>query len=172
MAQLFGDKLRYLRRRDGLTQVDVAEQLGLTNQSHIANLEAGRDDASLALVVRVATLFGVATDYLLRDTLPVDAGAAAVAVRAADPDARARLFGTKLRSLRLQRNLTQVTLANQLGLARQGYISNLETGRKAPSLDLVVQIAGFFGVTTDYLLRDSIPIERKEGAGEDEPNTG
>jgi transcriptional regulator with XRE-family HTH domain len=68
-------------------------------------------------------------------------------------------LGEKLRYLREKRKLTQADLAQKLGLARQGYVSNLETGRKAPSLELVVHIADVFGVTTDYLLRDSIPVE-------------
>jgi DNA-binding XRE family transcriptional regulator len=59
----------------------------------------------------------------------------------------------------MQRQMTQVELAQRLGLARQGYVSNLEAGRKAPSLDLVVQIADLFGVTTDYLLRDTTAVE-------------
>lgn len=69
------------------------------------------------------------------------------------------LFGKKLRNLREQKGITQEDLARHLGLKRQGHVSNLEMGRKAPSLDLVVQIADFFEVTTDYLIRDSIPLE-------------
>jgi transcriptional regulator with XRE-family HTH domain len=62
--------------------------------------------------------------------------------------------------LRLQRNLSQVDLARQLGITRQGYISNLEAGRKRPSPELVVQTADLFGVTTDDLLlaRLSTPL--------------
>jgi transcriptional regulator with XRE-family HTH domain len=70
-----------------------------------------------------------------------------------------RLLGTKLRYLRTQRKMTQEDLARRLGLTRQGHVSNLEIGRKAPSLDLVVQIANLFGVTTDYLLQDTIRVE-------------
>jgi DNA-binding XRE family transcriptional regulator len=73
-----------------------------------------------------------------------------------------RLLGEKLRYLRMQRQMTQVELAQQLGLARQGYVSNLEAGRKAPSLDLVVQIADLFGVTTDYLLRVMFVVGQRE----------
>ncbi len=70
-----------------------------------------------------------------------------------------RLFGAKLRYLRTQQGLTQEDLARQLGLARQGHISNLEMSRKAPSIELVVQVADLFGVTTDYLLRDTVSVE-------------
>src|SRR6266542_266095 len=85
---------------------------------------------------------------------------------------RAHLVGAKLRALRQQQRLTQGELAHQLGLARQGYISNLETGRKTPSLDLVVQIANLFGVTTDYLLRDAISVTLDAGSGEDTRDSG
>jgi transcriptional regulator with XRE-family HTH domain len=158
MPQLFGEKVRHLRRQRVLTQVGLAQKLGLASHAHIANLEAGRDVASLDLVVRVAHLFRVGIDYLLRDTVPGGGGAVSVVDDATGSDVASRLFGTKLRALRLGRTLSQTDLAHQLGLARRGYISNLETGRKAPSLELVVQIADLFEVTTDYLLRESLPV--------------
>ncbi len=58
--------------------------------------------------------------------------------------------------------MVQAELAQQLGLRRQGYISNLETNRIAPSLQLVVRIADLFKVSTDYLLRDGVPVEAVE----------
>jgi transcriptional regulator with XRE-family HTH domain len=154
MSRLFGEKVRHLRRRAGMTQVDVAHRLALASHAHITNLETGRDVASLDLVLRVARLFGVATDYLLRSTIPVEAIQACAIELTTDADVLPSTFGKKLRTLRLDRNLTQVELARQLGLAGQGHLSNLEVGRKLPSLELVVQIADLFGVTTDYLLHD------------------
>jgi len=155
MLQLFSEKLRYLRRQQGMTQAELAERLALASHAHIANLEAGCDVASLALVLRVAALFGVSTDYLLRDTIPVEKIAAAAVTTLAAKEETPRSFGPQLRGLRVQHGFTQRELARQLGLARQGYISNLEIGRKVPSLELVVQIADLFGVTTDYLLHNT-----------------
>ena len=37
-----------------------------------------------------------------------------------------------------------------------------KAGRKYPSLDTIVKISEFFGISTDYLLKDSIPIEAAE----------
>jgi transcriptional regulator with XRE-family HTH domain len=158
MPRLLGQKLRYLRRKDGMTQVELADRLALASHAHIANLEAGRDVASLSLVLRVAALFGVSTDYLLRDTISVGVVTTSAITNIPNSEQPAHLVGAKLRALRRQQRLTQVELARRLGLARQGYVSNLETGRKAPSLDLVVQIADLFEVTTDYLLRESLPV--------------
>ncbi len=70
-----------------------------------------------------------------------------------------RLFGDKLRMLRVQRQLTQVELARLLGLMGQSHISYLERGLSAPSLDVVVRAADVFGVAIDYLLRDILPLD-------------
>jgi transcriptional regulator with XRE-family HTH domain len=166
MSRLFGEKLRYLRRWAGMTQVDLAHRLALASHAHITNLETSQDVASLELVLRVARLFGVATDYLLRSTIPVEEIGDATIELTADADVLPRLFGKKLRTLRLDHNLTQVALARQLGLAGQAHLSNLEAGRKLPSLDLVVQIADLFGVTTDYLLCDAIALRQHEDTTE------
>lgn len=167
MTSLFGSKLRALRRRYDLTQMTLAQKLGLGSYTHITKLEASQDAPSLDLVVRVAQLFGVTTDYLLRDSIPAEEIALAADQPIANLESVPRLFGTTLRTLRLRQKLTQAELARRLGLARQGYISNLEAGRKAPSLDLVVRLADLFGVTTDYLLQDAIPAVHEDTAAGD-----
>jgi transcriptional regulator with XRE-family HTH domain len=70
-----------------------------------------------------------------------------------------RLFGQKLRSLRHHHHLTQTELARQLQLATHSHISYLERGLSAPSLDVVVRTADVFGITIDYLLRDTLPLD-------------
>jgi len=63
-------------------------------------------------------------------------------------------FGEKLRVLRKQHNLTMIQLTELLEIPSQGYLSNLETGRRKPSATLVVKIADFFKVPLDNLMRD------------------
>jgi transcriptional regulator with XRE-family HTH domain len=46
-------------------------------------------------------------------------------------------------------------LVHQLGLKSQAHISLMEAGQSDPSIEMVIQLADLFGVTTDYLLRDS-----------------
>jgi DNA-binding XRE family transcriptional regulator len=98
--------------------------------------------------------------YNLRDTITVGELARFTLEKVAETTTRAASlsFGDKLRALRLRREQSQIALANQLGLSSGAYISNLEAGRKLPSLTLVVRIADLFGVTTDTLLRDEVPI--------------
>jgi transcriptional regulator with XRE-family HTH domain len=163
MPQLFGEKLRLLRRRNGLTQSDLAQQLGLASHAHIAKLESNQDVPSLALVVQIAARLHASTDYLLRDTIPAAELPTHERGQPVTPSTQSRRLGENLRVLRRGHGLTQADLARRLGLARQGYISNLEVGRKLPSLDIVVQIADLFEVTTDYLLRET-PAAAASGA--------
>ena len=155
---LFPETLRLLRQAHQLTQAELARLLGLSKQGYISNLESGRKDPSIELVLRLANLFGVTTDYLLRgDTLddPVPVNITPnVSAQISPP----RFFGAKLRHLRLKHQVSQASLAQQLGLARQGYISNMEIGYREPSLDIVIRVADRFNVPIDYLLRDTIPV--------------
>ena len=56
-----------------------------------------------------------------------------------------------LSELRKDRHLTQTELA-KLMVVTPATVSHYETGRHAPSLETVLWLADFFGVTTDYLL--------------------
>lgn len=60
-------------------------------------------------------------------------------------------MGEKLKSLRLEKNLTQKQLANRIGLAISA-VSSYESGSRYPSYEVLIQLARIFHVTTDYLL--------------------
>lgn len=68
-------------------------------------------------------------------------------------------FGEKLRTLRQRHGMTMRELADALGFKSHGFIGDLESGRKHPSLDLAVVLADYFGVTVDQLARDELEIE-------------
>src|SRR5262245_47588395 len=159
MLRHFGDKLRYLRRQRNMTQVDLMHSLGSAAQGHLSLLEHGRRRPSLEMVVRVADVFEVSTDYLLRDSIPIDRPVLALVPQTLPHTSLPRLFSAKLRHLRKQRKLTQEALSNLLSLRTQAHISLLEKGRSEPSLELVLQLVELFGVATDYLLRDTLPVE-------------
>ena len=61
------------------------------------------------------------------------------------------MFAIRIRSLRRSKELTQVQLAEKLGVKKQS-ISNWENDNIAPSIDMLIKIADFFQVSTDYLL--------------------
>ena len=60
-------------------------------------------------------------------------------------------FGNTLKSLRLQKNMTQAQLSQKLGLTKS-VISAYETGLRLPSYDVLIHISKIFNVSTDYLL--------------------
>lgn len=68
-------------------------------------------------------------------------------------------FGRKLKKLRRCKGMTLKELATQLGYDSHSYISELESGRKSPSIEIVVALSRFFGVTTDQLLKDELEID-------------
>ena len=57
----------------------------------------------------------------------------------------------KIRQLRRNFNLSQVDLAAKLGVTKQ-CVSNWENDNILPSIDMLIKLAKFFNVSTDYLL--------------------
>lgn len=60
-------------------------------------------------------------------------------------------FSSRLKELRIQAGLTQLQLAQRLGITKS-VISFYELSERAPSPDVLVRIAKIFHVSTDYLL--------------------
>jgi transcriptional regulator with XRE-family HTH domain len=65
-------------------------------------------------------------------------------------DTRKR-FGAKLRALRTRRGWSQVEMADLLAMNR-GYLSELETGKRDPSLTILKNLADGFSITLSKLL--------------------
>ena len=61
------------------------------------------------------------------------------------------VFGDRLRSVRMDRGITQQRLSDTIGVALRTY-QQYEQGRTCPSYDLLVAIAGTLAIPTDYLL--------------------
>jgi len=68
-------------------------------------------------------------------------------------------FGEKLRTLRTRQGMTLRELAAQLGYNAHVYLSLVETGKKKPSLELVMKVAKLFNVSADRLLDDALEVE-------------
>lgn len=65
-----GEKIYQHRRRLGLSQEALADQLGVTRQA-VSKWELGTSVPELETVVALARTFGVTTDYLLCDIDPI-----------------------------------------------------------------------------------------------------
>ena len=61
------------------------------------------------------------------------------------------MLNEQIRELRNIRGMSQIQLANKLGVTKQS-VSNWENDNILPSIEMLVKIANFFEVSTDYLL--------------------
>lgn len=61
------------------------------------------------------------------------------------------MLNQKVRELRLLRSMSQVELANVLGVTKQS-VSNWENDNIQPSIEMLIKLSNYFGVSTDYLL--------------------
>lgn len=65
--KIFSERLKELRKSNGLSQKQLAVILQTTNSS-VSDWERGRTEPHLNLVVQIADYFGVSCDYLLGKT--------------------------------------------------------------------------------------------------------
>ncbi len=68
----FGEKLRTLRKRQGLTLRQLASVFGMGAHSHLANIETGKNTPTAELIVKIADYFEVDLDQLMRDEIDLD----------------------------------------------------------------------------------------------------
>lgn len=73
---ILADKIVSLRKKAGWSQEELAEQLGVTRQS-VSKWEGAQSVPDMDKVVQMSRLFGVTTDYLLKDELEEEAPCAA-----------------------------------------------------------------------------------------------
>ncbi len=61
------------------------------------------------------------------------------------------MLGERIRELRVANSISQVTLAKHLCVTKQS-VSNWENDNIQPSIEMLVKISLYFGVSTDYLV--------------------
>lgn len=63
---MIGDKIKLLRRKRKLTQSQLANELNVTAQA-VSKWEKGLSYPDIETLIKISELFGVTTDYLLKD---------------------------------------------------------------------------------------------------------
>jgi transcriptional regulator with XRE-family HTH domain len=63
-TEQFPNKLKEARKRCGMTQEEIAKELGLP-RGNIANYETGRREPDLETIAKLANYYNVSTDWLL-----------------------------------------------------------------------------------------------------------
>lgn len=67
----FGEKLRTLRQRRGLSQDQLGEMLGV-HQTHIGRLERREKSPNARIILQISHIFNVSTDVLMKDELELE----------------------------------------------------------------------------------------------------
>ncbi len=70
--QRFGEKLHTLRTHHQMTLRDLAHAIGYNSHTRLSELETGKKMPTAEFVLKVARLFNVTTDQLLKDELELD----------------------------------------------------------------------------------------------------
>lgn len=65
---IFADKLTELRKKSGWSQEDLADRLEVSRQS-VSKWESAQSVPDMVRILKLSELFGVSTDYLLKDEL-------------------------------------------------------------------------------------------------------
>lgn len=68
----FGEKLRILRKQHDMTLQELADALGYVSHGHLSEIETGKRKPKVDFVVRIAQLFAVSLDQLIRDDLELE----------------------------------------------------------------------------------------------------
>jgi transcriptional regulator with XRE-family HTH domain len=68
-------------------------------------------------------------------------------------------LGKRVAYLRKERHLSQLALALECGLTKS-YLSDLERGRRNPTLKVLSRLSEGLGVTLEELFRGVVPLEQ------------
>ncbi len=71
------------------------------------------------------------------------------------------IIGKRVRELRLRKGLTQLQVADNIGISRV-YLSDLEQGKRRWNIEIITKIAKLFEVSPALLQDPEIPIEKLE----------
>lgn len=137
--------LKYLREQKGMTQRELSDTFGLSCAA-VGMWEKDHRKPDIETIIHLAEYFGVTLDELvlsdLRPPLP--------------------LYASNIRYLRKKHGMTQEDMANLLKYrGKQGY-NVIENGKAGLSVENLVKLADFFGVTLDQLVKQDLS-DGKEG---------
>ena len=63
---MFSKNLKNLRKRLGISQEQLAQRLGISDKT-ISSWEIGRTEPNMGMVQRIADMFSISTDELIKD---------------------------------------------------------------------------------------------------------
>lgn len=126
---IINNRLKELRKQQGLTQMEASYAIGLHDNT-LCQYETGKRNPKPEIWQRLADFYGVSVPYLQGYEQPTP--------------------HNRLKELRQERRLSQEDLAKSIGLTRQA-ISYYENGDRNPSKEIWQQLAVYFGQPVSYI---------------------
>lgn len=80
-----------------------------------------------------------------------------------------KIMTARLKELRLNKGVSQIEVARWLSVSRTSY-TKYETGVYEPSIETLIKLAEFYGVTVDYIIGHSNEQVTLETCNDDEVN--
>ena len=155
--QRFGATVRRYRQQRGLTHKALATRMGIRRSSYISEIELGRRNIAVPMLLRLARALDIPVVWLL-EGLDTYAGAIQSTTDEAPPSLGPddqtillTILGATIRQHRQQRQLLQAALAKMTGVSRS-HICQIEQGNRSTSLLNLLSIAKAFELPVSSLL--------------------
>lgn len=135
--------LSFLREGRALTQLEIAEGVGLS-QKVVSAYERGVREPSLKNLIKIAEYFSVSIDdLLLKDLRP-----------------QGSMLARNLKYLRNREHFSQGDMARLLKISKTN-MDKYESGAAELSNQGLINVSEFFGITVDDLLKKDLSKEGK-----------
>lgn len=135
--------LSFLREGRALTQLEIAEGVGLS-QKVVSAYERGVREPSLKNLIKIAEYFSVSIDdLLLKDLRP-----------------QGSMLARNLKYLRNREHFSQGDMARLLKISKAN-MGKYESGAAELSNQGLINVSEFFGITIDDLLKKDLSKEGK-----------
>ena len=145
----FHEKLKMLRKKQGLTQKEVADLVHVVRPRY-TNWEIGRREPNFENLSMLACIFDVSIDFLLSENLEISKEIY-LKLKKQKEEEKKNLFSVRLKELRLKKGLTQTELGEKVGV-KQSTFTNWENGKREPNFETLLKLASILKTTTSYLL--------------------
>lgn len=156
---MFGKRIVELRKRQGLTQAELARAMGIS-RSALSLYEIEKREPDIETLSKLASLFNVPVGYILGNEHEV----IDYVNYTMDTPEFALSFKMRIRDLMTEQKISEEEFAKRTGFHTDEKDSYLY-GNKIPSIEDLIKISKALNVSTDYLLDIS---KRKRITAEEE----
>ena len=150
----YGEKIKAVRERIGLTQVDIAKIIKINNKTY-SHYENEDDNIPLKHLITICDYLNISLDYVFNFSKIMQ-------YTVINKEIDRKKIGNSLKKIREENKLTQTQLAKVLNTV-QPVIVNYENGKFLIATPFLYTICKKYNISADYLLgRIGINTLKKE----------